>query len=78
MRERDGTLCSVGLLGFLTSSCPTSIPYRHGARELAKVCSQGNANDGIPARLIETACHSSFQKPGAQGINAEKQMGRWK
>jgi len=39
-----------------------------------KLASEGNSHDGIPAGLIETVYHSSFQKPDAQGFTPEKQM----
>jgi len=39
-----------------------------------KFASGGNAHDGIPAGLIETVYHSSFQEPDAQGFTPEKQM----
>lgn len=39
-----------------------------------KFASGGNAHDGIPAGLIESVYHSSFQKPDAHGFTPEKQI----
>ena len=44
LRDHDGIFRGMALIAFLTdttSSCATSIPDRHGTRELAEVCFRG-------------------------------------